>query len=175
MRNANQQKQIWIIFIVAFLIVLLVLFATYIQRHRRRQELMALRIQQLEEYRLSYEKTNKDEIIHTEQSIRQTPIFQRLAMMDESDHPTDEDWQSLSDAINQTYPQFSSRLFSLCSLSPHEYRVCLLLKAGFEPVRISILTFRSKAAISVVRSRLYEKAFGKKGSAKDWDEVIKTL
>ncbi|MBR1556914.1 MAG: hypothetical protein IJ647_04005 [Prevotella sp.] len=175
LRNANQQKQIWIIFIVAFLIVLLVLFATYIQRHRRRQELMALRIQQLEEYRLSYEKTNKDEIIHTEQSIRQTPIFQRLAMMDESDHPTDEDWQSLSDAINQTYPQFSSRLFSLCSLSPHEYRVCLLLKAGFEPVRISILTFRSKAAISVVRSRLYEKAFGKKGSAKDWDEVIKTL
>jgi hypothetical protein len=51
----------------------------------------------------------------------------------------------------------------------------MLLKAGFEPVRIATLTLRSKAAISTVRSRLYEKTFGKKASAKDWDEVIRTL
>ena len=175
LRFENSHKQNVIVIVIACLVVLVILFGTYIQRHRRKQELMALRIQQLEEYKLSYEKADKEEIIQTEQSIRDTTIYQRLAMMDESDHPTDDDWQSLIDAIAQAYPKFSSRLFSLCSLSSHEYHVCLLLKAGFEPVRIASLTLRSKAAVSTVRSRLYEKAFGKKGSAKDWDEVIRTL
>ena len=168
-------KQNVIVIVIACLIVLAILFGTYIQRHRRKQELMTLRIQQLEEYKLSYEKADKEELVHTEQSIRQTDIYQRLAVMEEPEHPTDEDWQSLSDAVSHAYPQFSSRLFSLCSLSPHEHHVCLLLKAGFEPARIASLTLRSKAAVSTVRSRLYEKAFGKKGSAKDWDEVIRTL
>lgn len=175
LRNENQKKQNYIILTIAAIIVLIVVLATYIQRHRRRQELMALRIQQLEEFKLAYERTDKEEIIQTEQSIRETDIYQRLMMMDDSDHPTDDDWQSLIDAVRQSYPQFSSRLFSLCKVSSHEYHVCLLLKAGFEPVRIANLTLRSKAAVSTVRSRLYEKAFGKKGSAKDWDEVIRTL
>ena len=175
LRNENQKKQNYIILTIATIIVLIVILITYIQRHRRKQELMALRIQQLEEYKLSYEKADKKELAHTEQSIRQTDIYQRMVMMEEPNHPADEDWQMLADAVNQAYPQFSSRLFALCSLSSHEYHVCLLLKAGFEPVRIATLTLRSKAAVSTVRSRLYEKAFGKKGSAKDWDEVIRTL
>ena len=175
LRNDNQQKQIYIILIVALLIVLLVLFATYIQRHRRRQELMALRIQQLEEFKLAYEKTDESERQQTEKNIQQTTIYQRLATMEESEHPNDEEWQALTDAISQAYPQFTPRLLSLCRMSTHEYHVCILLKAGFEPVRIASLTLRSKAAVSTVRSRLYEKAFGKKGSAKDWDEVIRTL
>ena len=168
-------KQNIIVISFACLAVMIILFGTYIQRHRRKQELMTLRIQQLEEYKLSYEKADKKELAHTEQSIRQTDIYQHLVMMEEPEHPTDEDWQKLADAIAQAYPQFPSRLFSLCSVSSHEYHVCLLLKAGFEPARIASLTLRSKAAVSTVRSRLYEKAFGKKGSAKDWDEVIRTM
>lgn len=172
--KARTAKQ-WTSVVVVCLIVLIIIFGAYINLHRRRQELMALRIRQLEEFKLAYEKTEESERNQTEQSIRQTPIYQRLAMMKETDHPTDEDWQSLTDTINEAYPQFTARLFSLCRISPHEHHVCLLLKAGFDPVSIATLTLRSKAAISVVRSRLYEKAFGKKGSAKDWDEVIKTL
>lgn len=175
LRNDNQQKQIYIILIVALLIVLLILFVTYIQRHRRRQELMALRIQQLDELRIAYKKTDEQEHSQTEQMVIQSGIYQRLATMDETSHPSDEDWQALANVINQAYERFMPRLLSLCRLSTHEYHVCLLLKAGFEPVRIASLTLRSKAAVSTVRSRLYEKAFGKKGSAKDWDEVIRTL
>lgn len=172
--KARTAKQ-WTSVVVVCLIVLMILFGAYIKLHRRRQELMALRIRQLEEFKLAYEKTEESERNQTEQSIRQTPIYQRLAMMKETEHPTDEDWQSLTDTINEAYPQFTSRLFSLCRMSSHEHHVCLLLKAGFDPVCIATLTLRSKAAISVVRSRLYEKAFGKKGSSKDWDEVILTL
>ena len=168
-------KQNIIVIFMACLAITIILFGTYIQRHRRKQELMALRIQQLEEFKLAYEKTDESERSQTEQSIRQTAIYQRLAVMEEPEHPTDKDWQALADAVAQAYPQFSSRLFSLCSISAHEFHVCLLLKAGFEPARMASLTLRSKAAVSTVRSRLYEKAFGKKGSAKDWDEVIRTL
>ena len=175
LRFENSHKQNIVVIVIACLVVLIIIFATYIQRHRRRQELMALRIQQLEDLKLAYEKTDESERHQTEQSIRQTAIYQRLATMDELEHPTDTDWQALTDAINQAYPQFSSRLLSLCRMTTHEYHVCLLLKAGFEPIRIATLTLRSKAAVSTVRSRLYEKAFGKKGSAKDWDEVIRTL
>lgn len=175
LRFENSHKQNVIVIVISCLVVLIILFATYVQRHRRRQELMALRIQQLEDLKLAYEKTDESERHQTEQSIRQTAIYQRLATMDELEHPTDTDWQALTDAINQAYPQFSSRLLSLCRMTTHEYHVCLLLKAGFEPIRIATLTLRSKAAVSTVRSRLYEKAFGKKGSAKDWDEVIRTL
>ena len=175
LRFENSHKQNVIVIVIACLIVLIILFGTYIQRHRRKQELMALRILQLEEFKLAYEKTDENERSQTEQSIQQTAIYQRLVTMEESDHPNDEEWQALADAINQAYPQFTPRLLSLCKLTSHEYHVCLLLKAGFEPVRIATLTLRSKAAVSTVRSRLYEKAFGKKGSAKDWDEVIRTL
>ena len=175
LRFDNSHKQNVIVIVIACLLVLIILFGTYFQRHRRKQELMALRILQLEEFKLAYEKTDENERSQTEQSIQQTAIYQRLVTMEESDHPNDEEWQALTDAINQAYPQFTPRLLSLCKLTSHEYHVCLLLKAGFEPIRIANLTLRSKAAVSTVRSRLYEKAFGKKGSAKDWDEVIRTL
>ncbi len=175
LRFDNSHKQNVIVIFIACTAVLIILFATYIQRHRRKQELMALRIQQLEELRQAYENTDKDELIQNEQSIRDTDIYHRLTVMENSEHLTDEDWQALTEAVGKAYPKFSSRLFSLCNVSTHEYHVCLLLKAGIEPARIGVLTLRSKAAISTVRSRLYEKAFGKKGSAKDWDEVILTL
>jgi len=175
LRFDNSHKQNMIVIIIACLVVLTILFGTYVQRHRRRQELMALRIQQLEEFKLAYEKTDEIERNLSEQCIHQTVIYQRMATMEDSEHPVDADWQALADAINQAYPQFTPRLLSLCKMTTHEYHVCLLLKAGFEPFRIATLTLRSKAAVSTVRSRLYEKAFGRKGSARDWDEVIRTL
>ncbi len=160
---------------MALLVVLTVLFATYIQRHRRRQELMEMRIEHLEQLKRDYAKVDADELKQAAMAIEATPVWQRLATLSDIEHPIDEDWQELSKAVNQVYEGFSTRLMRLCHPTPHEFHVCLLLKSGFEPVRIAALTLRSKAAISTVRSRLYEKTFGKKGSAKDWDEVIRTL
>ena len=171
----NHFKQIIIIIGIAFVVIIVVLFATYIQRHRRRQELMEMRIQHLQQLKKNYAKTDAEEIKRAEQTIESTEIWQRLATLPENEHPTDEDWINLSEAIDEVYDGFTGRLMHLCHPSAHELHVCLLLKAGFEPVRIASLTLRSKAAISTVRSRLYEKTFGKKASAKDWDEVILTL
>ena len=175
----NNFKQSIIIIGIAVVVIIVVLFAvlfaTYIQRHRRRQELMEMRIQHLQQLKKNYAKADVEEIKRAEQTIESTEIWQRLATLPDSEHPTDEDWINLSEAIDEVYDGFTGRLMHLCHPSTHELHVSLLLKAGFEPVRIATLTLRSKAAISTVRSRLYEKTFGKKASAKDWDEVIRTL
>ena len=175
LRAENDRKHHIIIIGVALFVVLTALFATYIHRHRRRQELMEMRIEHLEQLKRDYAKADVEMLRQAVETIESTTIWQRLATLPDSDRPKDEDWQELAEAVNQTYEGFSTRLMRLCHPTLHEYHVCLLLKAGFEPVRIATLTFRSKAAISTVRSRLYEKTFGRKGSAKDWDEVIRTL
>ena len=175
LRADNNNKHTIIIISIALLMVIIVLFTTYIQRHRRLQELMEMRIEHLEQLKRNYAQADTETLKQAIQTIEATPIWQRFATMSDNEHTTDDDWQRLTEAVNQTYENFSTKLMRLCHPTPHEFHVCLMLKVGFEPVRIAALTLRSKAAISTVRSRLYEKTFGKKGSAKDWDEVIRTL
>ena len=60
-------------------------------------------------------------------------------------------------------------------LSDSEYHVCLLVRAGFSPADIGILTQQSPSNISNIRKRLYLKMTGKDGSPKDFDKYIKSL
>lgn len=86
-----------------------------------------------------------------------------------------EDWQSLDEEVNSHYPEFKERISELCKISDSEYKVCLLLKIEVKPIDISILTSKTKSAISVMRKRLYLKAFGKEETPEKWDEFIRSL
>ena len=86
-----------------------------------------------------------------------------------------EDWQSLDKEVNSHYPEFKERISELCKISDSEYKVCLLLKIEIKPIDISILTSKTKSAISVMRKRLYLKAFGKEETPEKWDEFIRSL
>ena len=86
-----------------------------------------------------------------------------------------EDWQSLDKEVNSHYPEFKERISELCKISDSEYKVCLLLKIEVKPIDISILTSKTKSAISVIRKRLYLKAFGKEETPEKWDEFIRSL
>lgn len=89
---------------------------------------------------------------------------------------TDEDWKELSAFVNQEYKGFTTRLNELCGkMSELEYRVCLLIKADTDLNKMAEILIKAQPTISTTRSRLYHKAFGKKGHAKDWDAVIKAL
>ena len=87
----------------------------------------------------------------------------------------DHDFQDLNQLVNSVYSNFTERLYSLCKLSNHEHRVCLLVKVRLQPKDIATLTAHSKEGIATTRSRLYQKVFGKKGSSKDWDDFILSL
>ena len=60
-------------------------------------------------------------------------------------------------------------------LSDNEYQICLLVRAGFSPAEIGILTQQSSSNISNIRKRLYLKMTGKEGSTKDFDRYITSL
>lgn len=88
---------------------------------------------------------------------------------------TAEDWQLLDEEVNSHYPEFKERISELCKISDSEYKVCLLLKIGVSPKDIATLTIKTKSAISVMRKRLYTKAFGNNATPEMWDEFIHSL
>ncbi|MCR5270212.1 MAG: hypothetical protein K6D91_04240 [Prevotella sp.] len=99
--------------------------------------------------------------------------IQRLAA--EGKAMGEEDWQQLAMLVDGVYTGFSEKLYSLYKLSVYDYRVCLLVKVHILPKDIALLTSHSKESVSTSRSRLYQKVFGKKGSAKDWDDFLLSL
>lgn len=84
-------------------------------------------------------------------------------------------WEEMETRFKSVYPGFTNRLRSLHKLSETEYRVCLLIKLRISPNEMALLLNRSQSAISTIRSRLYQKVFGQKGGAKDWDAFILSL
>lgn len=102
-------------------------------------------------------------------------FIERL-LSDHAQQPmNDADWHQLEDSILQEDATFVSRLQEFCRLTPQERRVCLLLKLGISPAGIAQLTAHTKQSVTNTRSRLYEKAFGRKGKPSQWDEFILSL
>ena len=87
----------------------------------------------------------------------------------------DHDFVELNQVVNSVYTNFTERLYSLCKLSNHEFRVCLLVKVRVQPKDIATLTAHSKEGIATTRSRLYQKVFGMKGSSNEWDDFVLSL
>ncbi len=86
-----------------------------------------------------------------------------------------DDWQQIEECFKSVYPRFNTTLLTLCNMSDVELQVCQLLKLGVSPSEIATVLCRDKSSISSIRSRLYKKVFGTKGSSKDWDEFVQTL
>lgn len=158
-------------------ILLLLLLVCWIYWSRRRR-MFHLRIEQLE---LLLENHQQKEAIAPDDRrniIQKTNIYRRIQRLIDNNVPTplfDEDWHQLEDTVNSVYPDFIHRIADFCRLNVQERRVCLLLKLGITPVNIAKLTAHSKQSVTNTRTRLFEKAFGRKGSATEWDEFIETL
>ena len=60
-------------------------------------------------------------------------------------------------------------------LSESEYELCLLVKLGFAPSQINMLTGRSLQDIANIRKRMYNRITSKDGSSRDFDRYIKSL
>lgn len=72
-------------------------------------------------------------------------------------------------------PEFHSALERIVKLSETELMVCYLIKLGLSPNEIAMLCNKTAQAISQIRSRLYTKAFRKKGKPSDWDTFINSI
>lgn len=85
------------------------------------------------------------------------------------------DWDSIENSFKSVYPRFTSTLITLHNMSAVELQVCYLIKLNASPSEIANVLSKDTSTVSSIRSRLYMKVFGKKGSSKDWDEFIRSL
>ena len=87
----------------------------------------------------------------------------------------EEDWADVERLLKGVYPGFASQLRGLRPMSELEYQVCLLIKLRIPPKDMANVLSRDVSTISTVRSRLYHKVFGQKGSSKEWDDFILSI
>lgn len=113
-----------------------------------------------------------------DKQVKSSAIYQRIQIRlnnKESIGMNDKIWKELEEVVEQAYNGFLKRVEDLCPLNWQERNLCLLLKAGFTPSNIAILTAHSKQSISSTRSRLYERSFLEKGTPSQWDEFILSI
>lgn len=116
----------------------------------------------------------------SEQIFKESAIYQKFCLaancadQEDSHKIISEDWQELTDAINQAYNNFTQRLRNLYpAISEQEMHLALLGKIGIAPSGMARITVRSKQAITSARKALYEKVHKKLGTPKEWDEFIR--
>lgn len=177
----NQQEKEQKKLLCFILLLIIVMSSSVVLWYRHKNRLMKLEKEKAE-------LTEKNRILE-EQRLRENKILQvkasdiykivtkKLADFHKKQEAlTDKEWDELNNTINKIYIGFEGKVHNLIpGISRQEYRVCLLIKIGIRPTYIAILTNHSRAAINSTRSRLYEKAYSKKASPSEWDEIIRSL
>ena len=126
---------------------------------------------QLTNERIHLKRSERDLL---EIDLRYSDIYKKFhAAVDSDLRILDDDWQSLQQALDLTYDNFTKRLRYLYSnLSSIELRICCLIKISIRVTDMAILLNRSKSSISSARSRLYFKLTGEDGTPNDLDQFI---
>lgn len=109
---------------------------------------------------------------------KETPLCRELNRIYDNKEPIGSstiDWRLLEETLFSIYPTFKDGMAQFNKMRDQQYRVCLLIKAGFNVQQIAYLTVRSDEAINSTRRRLYEQNFGRRGKPSDWDKVIRAL
>ncbi len=130
------------------------------------------RIEELERILLPSSTKEKDEQL--KESLALVP-FKQFFDAGKNTSPTKKEWKALANLIEKTYPTFYSRTHSHKLISNEEYRICLLVKARFEPKEIEALLGLTYNTISIRRKRLLKKIFDMDGGAEDFDRKILQL
>lgn len=171
----RQQKNYIQWLITGFGLVIILAVANYVVSRRRRQQ-MELQLQQIREVKEARPLSVKQAIESVETAFFASDEYQALQhRMSTGQRLKEEDWQSIEQQIKKVYPGFSSQLRNLHTMSELEYQVCLLIKLRIAPSDIATILARDASTISTVRSRLYQKVFGKKGGTKEWDDFLLSM
>ena len=89
---------------------------------------------------------------------------------------SDEDWNAMSRAVNEVFPNFDVMLNKFQNkLTKNEYRMTLLLKMQFPVGYIAQLLNKAPNTVSTMRKRVYEKMFLMDGDSASWDYFVARL
>lgn len=137
---------------------------------RENEQAIAELQKQLKSYELTFNKQN----LEVEKKLKATSIYKKLVNIDEH-HPcslSDSDWSLLEETMENIIP----RLVGIKRMiKPKEYHICLLIRLSFPPLAISNFVGSSLSDISNIRKRMLKKICGKDGTAKEFDEYIRSI
>ena len=84
--------------------------------------------------------------------------------------PTFNEWKDLYKFVSKELPELAEYKDTLKN---GEYEICVLVRLGFAPSEIGILTGRKLSDVANIRKRLLLKLANREGSAKDFDIYMK--
>lgn len=174
----NSRRESFLVIIISTCIVIIISLSYIIINNRQRKRILKYKI---EKYRLMIARQHETSDMQKTSSpdITESDIYRHIRRMlnspDKNKRMTDEDWDMLKTAVNCSYPGFDEKLSDLCKMSLSDNRICLLLRAGIQLKDIANLACLSPSGVTSVRSKLYQRAFGEKKSAEEWDKIILSL
>ena len=166
--HGDTYRLMWMV-VFSLLVCMVVLFLLYRAGTRNKQ---------LENEQESNQKKeeNKSEENHSEQIFSHSDYYLSLRQhLCKGPALKQEEWVELEARMRNDCPKFFRKLAEMGQLSEVELRVCMLTKLGIPPSAIAVHTYREYSSISTIRSRLYFKLFGKKGSPRELDVFIQKL
>lgn len=176
----QQEKSKTTIFVITSILLATILIST-IMLYRKRFEIINLKIEKLKIINRGIKENKAKPTDDKIRKINSSEIYKTIqkkisAYPEKNENLSETEWDELDNVVNSVYENYTEKLHNIYNrMSSFEYRVCLLIKINISPVNISHLTNHSKESISSVRRRLYYKAFNRKGSPADWDEIINSL
>ena len=170
---------VWIISLFCLSIILSLYIV--ILRHKKREEEMVRREENLYKRLVELEDSHKEKerfkrTIEQEQRILNSTIakhFRDLAQKP-ANLPSSTDWKSMLDMISRELPSFQALLCdNQLNLRQEEMNICMLIRLRFKPKEICNLTGLSSQNVTNIRKRLLYKIYGdESGGSKDFDQRI---
>lgn len=163
-----------IIFIFSFIVFLFILFCViiYLKKQKLQVKLREETIKNLQDKLLHY----SEEVNKGVNALKFTDIF---SLVDnkriKNIRLNNEEWKLLENSFREHLPSFENTLTNLYPIKENEWRICMLLKLGYSPSDLCVLTDKSSSNISLLRSRLYKKLLGKEGNPSDLDKFILSI
>ena len=172
-----QKLRFWMVSLIAFLLVCALFFI--IRYARIRQRYLKSNNEHLR-YLLSSMQADKEkhqQMIQTQAAnLRNSEIHQLIATKCANNECLyNRDWLIVEETMQRLAPEFISKLRSVHSFSPMEWKVSLLTKFGFSPTDMAIATAHTSSAIYSIRSRLNKKVFIHDAPFSDWESFINSL
>lgn len=148
----------------------------HIENDAFQQELLEMRKRKLEM------ENEQITVFHEENQLlmdrwTQSEMYKRIQYLLKEGRPlSSEEKERLCLLMDEIFDGFAARLLQSCTrITSNELLICYLIKIQLRPIEISILLSCTKQAVTMARTRLYEKIFGVKGSTDQLDEYVLSL
>jgi hypothetical protein len=155
--------------VIAAIIVMVILLGaglTIVVRER----IARLKRQQEDERqaRVSRARNRQEQLV---ESFHNTPLYRRMLM---DGTVGTEEWGEIVQFLNSEADGFVDKLTAFYpAVKPQEMQACLLLKLEFTNQQVAAILCKTQQAITNLRKRLYQKMFGKEGSADELNQFLR--